>query len=182
MKKFLSLFMLMLLMAGFSAKAADEIYGDFIHYPTHTLTIYYDDKREERHGLLDWYNSGDMHSISTAVLDPSMKNARPTSTAQWFYGCDKLEDIQHLDYLNTSEVTDMNRMFCGCRILNSIDLSSFNTWNVTNMECMFYDCRILKSIDLSSFNTVNVTNMSEMFYGCLSLNSSDEYKRYIFRM
>ena len=65
---------------------------------------------------------------------------------------------------------DLNKMFNGCELLTSINLSNFNTNNVTNMSEMFYSCSSLTSINLSNFNTNNVTNMSEMFNNCSSRN------------
>ena len=35
-------------------------------------------------------------------------------------------------------------MFCDCKSLESIDLSSFNTNNVTNMSYMLSSCKSLK--------------------------------------
>ena len=78
-----------------------------------------------------------------------------------------------LSGLDTSNVTNMYRMFRGCMSLESLDLSGFDTSNVTNMVELFRDCRSLKSLNLSSFDTSNVTNMSFMFHDCRSLESLD---------
>ena len=78
-----------------------------------------------------------------------------------------------LSNFNTSNVTDMNGMFCWCSSLTSLDLSSFNTSNVTNINQMFSNCSFLTSLDLSGFNTSNVTGMGGMFYSCSSLTSLD---------
>lgn len=75
--------------------------------------------------------------------------------------------------IDTSNVTNMKRMFYGCSGLTSLDLSNFDTSNVTDMGSMFYGCKNLTSLDLSSFNTSNVTNMSYMFSGCSGLTSLD---------
>ena len=72
---------------------------------------------------------------------------------------------------NTSDVTDMDYMFKGCRGLTSLDLSNFNTSNVTSMTQMFISCRGLTSLDLRNFNTSNVTSMDDMFRYCNSLTS-----------
>ena len=73
--------------------------------------------------------------------------------------------------INTSQVTDMSRMFYNCDQLTSLDLSNFDTSKATNMDSMFYYCYKLTSLDLSSFNTSNVTDMSNMFYYCDSLTT-----------
>ena len=84
-----------------------------------------------------------------------------------------LESITFGDKFDTSNVTDMYRMFYGCESLISLDLSSFNTSNVTNMTQMFNYCSGLTSLNVSSFNTSNVTNMHQMFSYCTGLTSLD---------
>ena len=74
---------------------------------------------------------------------------------------------------NTSNVTNMFSMFDSCRVLTSLDLSSFDTSNVTDMFNMFSFCSNLTSLDLSSFDTSNVTNMTSMFEGCVDITSLD---------
>ena len=68
-------------------------------------------------------------------------------------------------------ITDMSRLFCGCKSLIELNLSDFNTNNVTNMSYMFLKCSSLIELNLSCFNTNNVTNMSYMFSGCYELLS-----------
>ncbi len=75
--------------------------------------------------------------------------------------------------LNTSEVTNMARMFESCSGLTSLDVSNFNTSKVTNMTFMFSSCSSLKELDLSSFDTSKVTDMSYMFYSCNKLTNLD---------
>ena len=74
---------------------------------------------------------------------------------------------------NTSNVKDMNGMFCYCSGLTSLDVSNFDTSNVTNMGDMFCLCSGLKSLVLRNFNTSNVTNMNGMFRYCSGLKSLD---------
>ncbi|MBR0377653.1 MAG: BspA family leucine-rich repeat surface protein [Lachnospiraceae bacterium] len=47
---------------------------------------------------------------------------------------------------------DSSGMFQGLSSLSSIDLRKFDTSKVTNMSEMFCACKKLKSLDLSSFN------------------------------
>ncbi len=115
----------------------------------------------------------DAFEITIVEFDPLFKYARPTTCCEWFSGCTNLTEIKGIQYLNTSEVTDMYYIFYGCESLESLDLSSFNTSEVTDMYGMFAYCRVLRSLDLSSFNTAKVTNMSYMFYYCESLKSLD---------
>lgn len=75
------------------------------------------------------------------------------STATSFEGLIKYED--------TSNVTDMSRMFNGCEILRKIP--EIDTSNVTDMSEMFYYCRQLYMEYLPKLNTSKVTDMSSMF-------------------
>ncbi len=110
-------------------------------------------------------------SIKNVVFDESFKTYAPTSLREFFKGCETLETISDLEYLNTAKVTDMGKMFHGCSALTSLDLTNFNTANVTYMDNMFNGCSALESLNLTNFNTENVTNMSCMFMGCSGLES-----------
>ena len=110
-------------------------------------------------------------SIKNIVFDESFKTYAPTSLREFFKGCETLETISDLEYLNTAKVTDMGKMFHGCSALTSLDLTNFNTANVELMDNMFEGCSALKSLNLTNFNTENVTNMSCMFMGCSGLES-----------
>ena len=110
-------------------------------------------------------------SIKNIVFDESFKTYAPTSLREFFKGCETLETISGLEYLNTAKVTDMGNMFHGCSALTSLDLTNFNTANVEYMDHMFEGCSALESLNLTNFNTENVTNMSFMFYGCFALES-----------
>ena len=68
---------------------------------------------------------------------------------------------------NTSNVTNMEELFSGCRSLKSIP--AINTQNVTNMNLMFFQCEKLSSVP--ALDTSNVTNMNQMFNNCRSLSS-----------
>ena len=68
---------------------------------------------------------------------------------------------------NTSNVTNMEELFSGCRSLKSIP--AINTQNVTNMNLMFFQCNSLSSVP--ALDTSNVTNMNQMFNNCNSLSS-----------
>ena len=155
-----------------------------------TLTFYYDALRATRTGTTwgieetkkegyipvpAWAGTSQEENTTTArvVFDASFRYFRPTTTAKWFYRCEALKQIEGLEYLNTSEVKDMSRMFYGCSALTALDLKNFNTKNVTDMSRMFAKCRALTSLDLKNFNTQNVTNMGSMFSGCAALTSLD---------
>ena len=112
-------------------------------------------------------------SIKNIVFDESFKTYAPTSLSVFFYGCETLETISGLEYLNTANVEFMNYMFNGCSALKSLDLTNFNTAKVTNMGNMFNGCSALTSLDLTNFKTAKVTYMDYMFNGCSALTSLD---------
>ena len=154
----------------------------YVVYNNGTLTFYCDNKRSSRQGtvydLEQKRNGGpawleNSNSVTKAIFDPSFANARPKTTASWFYKCSAMADIEGIAYLNTSNVSNMMLMFYFCSSLTSLDVSDFNTSNVTNMMDMFCACSGLKSLDVSKFNTSNVTNMSAMFHQCSGLTILD---------
>ena len=112
-------------------------------------------------------------SIKNIVFDESFKTYAPTSLSAFFGGCETLETISGLEYLNTANVEFMDNMFNGCSALKSLDLTNFNTAKVTDMGNMFYGCSALTSLDLTNFNTANVDFMDMMFNGCSALKSLD---------
>ena len=92
-------------------------------------------------------------------------------------------EIEGIEYLNTSNVTDMSHMFSALGWqgsgISSLDLSTFDTSKVTNMAMMFSGSKI-GEVDLSKFNTSQVTNMINMFsdsaFQSLDLSSFDTSK------
>ena len=158
--------------------AATEAYACYT--PSNkTLTFYYDTQRASRTGttydlntdnLPEWVNDHNA-IVLKVVFDRLFANARPTSTCGWFLDMQYLQTITDMNYLNTSEVTNMSSMFALCPKLTSLDLSSFNTSKVIDVTGMFNGCNGLTSLDLSSFNTSKVTYMTFMFYKCTNLRT-----------
>ena len=146
-----------------------------------TLTFYYDSDRSDHTGAIydlntyetnpGWYTDDTKDNVTRVVFDLSFADARPITTHGWFSGMKRLESIEGLEYLNTSEVTRMDYMFYECEALTDLDLTTFNTAKVTSMENMFILCQGLQRIDLTSFNTAQVNNMEYMFYYCRSLRA-----------
>jgi surface protein len=112
-------------------------------------------------------------TIKNIVFEDNFKTYAPTSLREFFNGCETLETISGLEYLNTANVEFMDNMFNGCSALKSLDLTNFNTAKVTDMGNMFYGCSALTSLDLTNFNTANVEFMYYMFEGCSALKSLD---------
>ena len=141
-----------------------------------------------------WVTKHDV-AIQKVIFDDSFAKARPVTCMCWFFGCTPLKNIEGINNLNTTEVTDMGAMFrncssltdldvsgfdtrkvttmgtmfSGCSKLSTLDVSGFDTKNVTDMYCMFNKCSGLTTLNVSGFDTKNVTNMREMFSGCSKL-------------
>ena len=196
----LSLLLMLMLLQPAMAKTQDRRMYARLDRETQTLTLYYD--KNEQASDIEIYDTplwpiSERRAIQTVVFDESFKDARPKSCYYWFYCFEGLTRIEHLDYLNTSEVEYMNSMFRECTSLETLDLSSFNTKkvknmyamfdgstnlrsitlpkgfigsSVTNLFSMFKDCTSLTELDLSGSNSENVKDMSEMFNGCSALS------------
>ena len=88
-----------------------------------------------------------------------------------FSDCENLRTINGINEWDTSNVTNMERMFNSCRSLESLDLSSFNTSNVESMSDMFSDCRNLKELNLSSFEIRGHCDTFSMLNNCRKLHT-----------
>lgn len=86
-----------------------------------------------------------------------------------FLNLSQVQNIEGLEYLDTSHVSDMSYMFSGMKNLRNLNVSNFNTTQVTNMFAMFSSTSKLTSLDISTFNTSNITNMGSIFSGMSSL-------------
>ena len=155
-----------------------EAYAVYTEEGERTLTFYYDTQKNSRTGSI--YNVENHNWLGTAsnlnrvVFDPSFADYRPTSTSEWFLNMSNLLSIEGIEYLNTSEVTDMSFMFNNCIgqyfLMKTLDLSHFNTAKVTNMQAMFANNSRLTTILVGNgWTTDAVTNSANMFYGCTQL-------------
>lgn len=90
-----------------------------------------------------------------------------------FANNDKIEKIEGLENIDTSNVINMRRMFADDLNLKELDLSTFDTSNVTNMDSMFcYDTNLYK-LNISNFDTSKVTEMEFMFSTTSKLKNID---------
>ena len=176
MKKVL-IFALGLFMAlGVQMANAAEFYG---YRVGSSLYIHYDNNKSAHEGAQSapqynadpgWRSIAESYSIKTIIFDASVKNARPTSTSYWFRYMD-VTSIVNLNYLNTSDVTEMTDMFRACVYLESLDLSNFNTSKVVKMDYMFQQCYNLTELDLTSFDFSSLRNANNMFEFCDKLKT-----------
>ena len=174
------LLMLLLLPDGMMAQkaASSSKYIATYNSTTQTLTFRkYTDKRLPNmsawveDNMTVWAMISNLKANSTLgnidvehiVFDQSFSTFTPTTLKKFFSGLTYLETIQGLEYLNTTNVTDMSYMFSNCMFIQRINATKIKTEKVTNMEGMFQSCKTLTSLDLSNFNTGKVTNMKGMF-------------------
>ena len=177
-----------------NGKATDKTYAKIeggyfsggiprVKYADGTLTFFLTSKEtlgENEYGIYglgakpDWvWKNPNVTKVTKVVFDPAFANARPTNCYAWFQGYVNLTSIEGIEYLNTSQVTDMHNMFYNCYHLQTTDFSGFDTRKVKDMSYMFYNCDSLKSLDISNFNTSEVTDMRGMFDSCIGLTSLD---------
>lgn len=201
----LSLLLMLMLLQPAMAQAQTRIMYARLDRETQTLTLYYDTNFVEGNdqGISPsplWQQLDERKKIKSVVFDESFKDARPKDCGSWFWFFEALTTIEHLDYLNTSEVDDMRLMFSSCASLETLDLSSFNTEkvkymyamfdgaknlrsiklpkgfigsSVTDLNATFKGCESLTELDLSGSNSENVKDMKAMFYGCRALSKLD---------
>ena len=102
----------------------------------------------------------------------NLDTSNVTDMSQMFYFCEALVDLDASNF-DTSQVTDMRYMFSNCSSLKSLNVSNLDTSNVTDMYYMFNSCKKLTSLDVSNFDTSKVTRMYGMFSSCNSLTTLD---------
>ena len=95
---------------------------------------------------------------------PQLDTSNVSNMNRMFYNCYSLTTIPQLD---TSNVTTMFDMFSYCYSLTTIP--QLNTSKVTNMNDMFNRCVSLKTIP--QLDTSKVTATGNMFNGCVSLKT-----------
>ena len=121
-------------------------------YSEETLAIHYDTNgdcysgrkdvrvivnasRNGLHAILTGTMAYWLPSIKTIIIDPLLVNYNGlTSCNGLFKDFINLKRIIGLEYLNTSNVTDMHKMFYGCSSLTTLDVRNFDTSNVTDMS------------------------------------------------
>ncbi len=111
---------------------------------------------------------------TNVVFDESFADARPRSCYSWFFEFKVLENIEGLEYLNTSEVTNMNSMFLNCETLTTLDVNTFDMSKVTNATSMFRSCTGLTTIYCD--NTWSIATAPSMFLADINLVGAVAYE------
>ena len=139
------------------------------YYYTEPGKVYLNKKSNEM-----FFSKSDEQKIKNILeIDLSSFNtSQVTDMHKMFYGMSNLTTL-NVSHFDTSKVTDMSLMFHGMRDLSALNLSSFNTSQVTDMHNMFYGMSNLTTLNVSHFDTSKVTNMGLMFYGMSNLTTLD---------
>ena len=187
MKKIL--FLLLCILAGAQTVKAQRAYA-FFYEDQQVLKFFYDDQLTVRlnnpqqkpdkyytafysQALGDqpaWYWDNSNAKIKTVNFDSSFKDYKPYKLSYFFAGMIQLSSIINIQFLNTSETTNMQGMFAGCSAITRLDFYYLNTQNVVNFNDMFTGCKKLNTIYIGAlWNTNKATSSYGMFQDCKSI-------------
>ena len=123
----------------------------------------------QKYGLTEYFN---IPKDNKEILEIFLEGIdKITDASEMFSYCTLLYNVDDIYDWDTSNITNMSKMFENCESLTFLNLSKWNLVNVTNIKYMFSHCKSLKELgDLSGWNTNNITNMSNLFEGCESLS------------
>lgn len=132
-----------------------------------------------------WNDVAATEQIYTVLVN---EDIAPVSMYGWFWNMD-IAGVDGIERIDTSNVTNMAKLFNNCHNLQEIDVSTFDTSSVTDMTDMFSACDNLTTIYASdSFVTTALSEEQQMFLGSVNLvggagtsyeatNVSSEYAR-----
>ena len=129
-------------------------------------TAYVDGVKVE--GVIETYDGAFENEVSGELVERSLKkylDVRKSCANLFSDAVEMINASDLLEYDDTSNSTNMIKMFYRCTALEEVPL--FDTSNVTTMQEMFYQCQVLKEVPL--FDTSNVINMNKMLYYCKKL-------------
>lgn len=105
------------------------------------------------------YKNGNEVIISNHQDCPILANPDMSNT----FSLLNVTAINNLDYLDTSNCTNMSRMFQWTKNITTLDVSGFDTSEVTDMSYMFDNMQTCTSlVGLENFDTTNVTTISHL--------------------
>ena len=135
-----------------------------IHMSKGTTIYLVDDQRL-------WCTEDNKEKVTQVKFAKSFADYHPTSCADWFYGFENVTYF-NVDYLNTSDVTDMSNMFRNCKSATYFSGAyNLEISKVENMSGMFQNCSSVYVIHLGRSERNAITNTSKMFDGCKNLTT-----------
>ena len=108
--------------------------------------------------VIAYYTVNSDNGLYNVVIGGYGRVQFPPNSSYLFSDYTNIETIDFGNYIDTSKVTDMKRMFSNCLGLTSLDLSSFTNQIsvdhsiITKTNSMFYGCSKLEELHLEKWN------------------------------
>lgn len=163
----------------------DTVYADYaILYNDGTLIFQNGDEPVDGYSeddIIDKYTGFSDHDFSGVGSTPWYSNSvnitkvvfidfiKPLNLSYFFCGLTKLEEIENIEKIDSSDCVRAIGMFMGCTSLKNIDLRALDFSNIELAPQLFYGCQSLTEIDLSDFEMPKCTTLNQMFSGCTNL-------------
>lgn len=152
-----------------------DINGDGYYW---NATIYYGEAPKDASvylgGTDGWSPRTNSKHVLKITIDESCSACPNTTMMNLLTGYLYLKEVEGLEHLNTSIVTNMMNFFYRDMALISVDVSGFHTEVVTNMTGMFWVCNSLTKIKgLDKLKNAKEVSMTNMFTSCYSLGVID---------
>ena len=110
------------------------------------------------------------NQVKKIIIDADVQpDGRSGNPFLWFSSHPALTEIEGLDRVDTSKITNMYSAFASCTNLTELDLNSWDVSNVTMMNYMFSGCSNLKALNVSGWDTGKATGLAGVFSSCQSL-------------
>lgn len=128
-------------------------------------------------GVIKVYRKPNGSMWDVYILSNNGKFVANEDSAWLFDNLILMTNINNLNMLDTSKVTNMRDVFCDCQTIKTLDLSNFSTVSATTFEGMFARMYFIEVLDLSNFNTKNLTTIKSMFVH--SKSATETYADYM---
>ncbi len=115
------------------------------------------------------YATANVNVVSSSEGDMLQARVDSINSCKYMFYYYAGTNLDFINALDTSKVTDMSYMFKECSSVTSIGHIDFSS--ATNMLQAFYNCK--KLVSLPPMYTSKATNMKEMLYNCWALENID---------
>lgn len=112
-------------------------------------------------------DSRDLFRLCTNLTEIDFNSAFDTSGTVYFSDlfrdCKLLSNIKDMDSLDTSRAYDFHSTFQNCESIHTLDLRDFVTNGVHDMQKMFYGCRNLETLRIDNFSFAEDSLTEDIF-------------------
>ena len=114
---------------------------------------------------------GAFFNCSSLVTLPAIEiNSDMCQLSELFFGCSSLSNIKLS--VNGKRISSILSIFRDCKSLVAIEgIDGWDTSNISTMQDVFCGCSSLKTLDLSGWNLEMTASVFNIFYNCTSLAS-----------